>query len=89
MAEVHFTSHLKRLAPPGPIIAKGITVNEALTAVFSAHPQLRSYVLDEQGHLRKHVCVFADGERLAHGSALAHPIRADTELYVMQALSGG
>lgn len=89
MTEVHFTSHLKRLAPPGPITANGATVSEALTAVFRAHPQLRSYVLDEQGHLRKHVCIFADGERLAHDTALAHSIRADGELYVMQALSGG
>ncbi len=89
MAEVHFTSHLKRLAPQGPITAKGATVNDALAAVFLSHPQLRSYVLDERGHLRKHVCIFADGERLAHDKALAHPIGANTELYVMQALSGG
>ena len=89
MASVHFTAHLKRLAPPGPATAKGTTVGEALTALFREHPQLRSYVLDEQGQLRKHVCIFADGERLAHGGALAHAIGADSELYVMQALSGG
>ena len=53
-------------------------------------PQVRAYLhLDEQGRLRRHVCVFADGKRLDHRAALAHPIGADAQLYVMQALSGG
>jgi hypothetical protein len=39
--------------------------------------------------LRKHVCIFADGERLARQGALAKPISPDSKLYVMQALSGG
>jgi hypothetical protein len=39
--------------------------------------------------LRKHVCIFADGERLVHEGALARPIGPDSKLYVMQALSGG
>ena len=88
MAQVHFTSHLKRLAPDA-YAAKGATVSEALADVFRANPQLRAYVLDEQGDLRKHVCVFADGERLAHDVALATRVGAETEIYVMQALSGG
>ena len=47
------------------------------------------YVLDDQGRLRKHVCIFADGTRLPREAALTHPIRPDSELHVMQALSGG
>jgi hypothetical protein len=39
--------------------------------------------------LRKHVCIFADGERLAPGAALTWRIGPDSKLYVMQALSGG
>jgi hypothetical protein len=39
--------------------------------------------------LRKHVCIFADGERLKHDVALDHRIRPQAQLYVMQALSGG
>jgi hypothetical protein len=88
MALVHFTTHLRRLAPE-PVPAAGETVGQALAAVFHKHPRLQSYVLDDQGRLRKHVCVFADGERLAHDGALSHPIQAGTELYIMQALSGG
>jgi molybdopterin synthase sulfur carrier subunit len=89
MAEIHFTSHLRNLVPDGPISAAGVTVGEALTNLFAAQPQVRGYVLDEQGRMRKHVCIFADGERLRHDSALARRIGPATKLYVMQALSGG
>ncbi|HTV37976.1 MAG TPA: hypothetical protein VMF12_16220 [Xanthobacteraceae bacterium] len=89
MAEVHFTSHLRALVPGAPFNVAGATVGEALEALFGGEPQVRSYVLDERGALRKHVCIFADGERLAHEAALSRRIGAATKLYVMQALSGG
>jgi carotenoid cleavage dioxygenase-like enzyme len=50
---------------------------------------VRSYVLDDRGALRKHVCIFVDGERLAHDTALTRRIGPESKLYVMQALSGG
>jgi hypothetical protein len=46
-------------------------------------------VLDDRGALRKHVCIFADGERLPHEAALTRRISPNSKLYVMQALSGG
>jgi hypothetical protein len=89
MPEVHFTSHLRNLVPGGPFAVSGATVGDALQALFAEEPQVRGYVVDERGALRKHVCIFADGERLAHDAALSRRIAADTKLYVMQALSGG
>jgi hypothetical protein len=89
MAQVHFTSWLRELVPDGPMSVSGATVGEALGAVFEREPRVRSYVLDERGQIRKHVCVFADGMRLANGAALHHPIQPEAKLYVMQALSGG
>jgi hypothetical protein len=89
MAEIHFTSHLRNLVPEGPLVAAGATVGEALANVLTAQPHVRGYVLDDRGDLRKHVCIFVDGERLAHQGALARPIAPDSKLYVMQALSGG
>jgi sulfur-carrier protein len=89
MAEIHFTSHLRNLVPEGPVAAAGVTVGEALENLVVAQPHVRGYVLDDQGRLRKHVCIFADGERLANDRALSRRIGPDTKLYVMQALSGG
>jgi molybdopterin synthase sulfur carrier subunit len=89
MAQLHFTAWLREVVPDGPLTAGGGTVGDALAAVFVERPHVRSYLLDEQGRLRKHVCIFADGKRLPHAAALTHGIRADSTLYVMQALSGG
>ena len=43
----------------------------------------------EQGHLRKHVVIYVDGERLHDRTGLMQALHADGEVYVMQALSGG
>jgi sulfur-carrier protein len=89
MAEVHFTSWLRELVPDGPLTAGGGTVGDALAEVFAARPQVRSYVLDDRGRLRKHVCVFVDGARLKNAEALERSIGPAAKLHVMQALSGG
>lgn len=89
MAVVHFTAHLATLVPADGVETEAGTVGAALDQVFAANDQARGYVLDEQGRLRKHVCIFLDGERLAHAAALAAPLRSQSEIYVMQALSGG
>jgi hypothetical protein len=82
---VVFTAHLKRLAPAAPMQVEADTVRGALDVVFAAHPLLRSYVLDEQGRLRKHVALYVDGGRAGLDDAVAQT----AELCVLQALSGG
>jgi hypothetical protein len=89
MPLIHFTSWLRNVAGEGARQANGATVGAALEALFAAEPHVRGYVLDEQGRLRKHVCIFADGKRLPHTTALTHAVCPDSKLYVMQALSGG
>jgi sulfur carrier protein ThiS len=64
-------------------------VREALEQYFARHPQVRSYVLDEQGALRQHVVIFVNGTQLRDRAAQQEPVGEDVELYVMQALSGG
>ena len=89
MAKVHFTRWLTGIAPGEPVEIEGQTVGGVLERLFAGNAAARNYVLDEQGNLRKHVCIFLDGERLAHGAALVAPLRPQSEIYVMQALSGG
>jgi hypothetical protein len=89
MARVVFTSNLLRhVSCPETEVAAG-TVRSALAQVFEAQPQARSYVLDEQGHLRKHVVVFVDGQRVRDRENLSDPVRDSGEVYVLQALTGG
>ncbi len=94
MAKVVFASSLTRWLPAGDgdeasVEIAADTVAAALDGAFSEHPTLRSYVLDEQGMLRRHVAVFVDGEAIRHGVGLAMPLPAHAEIHVIQALSGG
>jgi molybdopterin synthase sulfur carrier subunit len=89
MAEVTFTPNLKRHVDCPTVAVPGATVAEVLARVFADNPRLRGYVVDDQGHLRKHMVVFIDGQQIADREQLGDPVRPDSELYVMQALSGG
>ena len=85
MPRVVFTSHLQRHVRCAEAEVNGATVGAALEALFRAQPQVRDYVLDEQGELRKHVFVFVDGRR----ARLDDAVRAGAAIHVMQALTGG
>ena len=89
MARVVFTANLQRHVPCPPTTVSGSTVREALAEVFDVTPRLRGYVVDERGALRKHMAVFVDGELIKDRSRLSDPLAPDSEVYVMQALSGG
>ncbi len=89
MATVVFTQNLRRHVECPTEVVDGESVRAVLEAVFAANPRLRGYVLDDQGALRHHMMVFVDGEPITDRSGLADPVRATSEVYVMQALSGG
>lgn len=90
MAIVRFSSHLHRhLELPGEVRAGGTNVRSTLDEVFAGSPKLAGYVLDDQRSLRQHVVVFVDGQMIRDRKHLTDSVAADSEVYVMQALSGG
>lgn len=89
MASVHFTANLRRHVDCPDETVDGATVGDALRAYFDLHPAVRSYVLDEQGAVRRHVAVFANGEQIDDPRTLSDAVEPTSEIYVMQALSGG
>lgn len=89
MAVVTFTENLRRHVDCPTVEASGTTVGEVLERVFAENPRLRGYVVDERGVLRKHMVVFVDGKQLVDRDRLSDPVHTGSELYVMQALSGG
>ena len=52
-------------------------------------PQLRRYVLDDQGHMRVNVVAFIDGRRCDDRVGLNDPLGPESTVHVLQALSGG
>lgn len=73
--------------PPQQVQAD--TLRAALDAAFLAAPTLKSYVLDEQGNVRKHVAVFVNARMIASRSQLDIPVLAEDKVMVIQALTGG
>lgn len=64
-------------------------MREVLDAVFAGNTRLRGYVVDERGSLRKHMSIFVDGELIVDRRELSDAVAPESEIYVMQALSGG
>jgi molybdopterin synthase sulfur carrier subunit len=89
MARIVFTANLQRHIDCAANEAEGATVREALEAVFRTNERLRSYVLDDQSALRRHMAIVVDGKPLRDRVALSDPISAASAIYVLQALSGG
>ncbi len=89
MPKVSFTSALQRFLAAPAVEVEGGTVGDALAAVFRSRPQLRGYVLDDQGALRRHVSVYVNGEPVADRAQLTDSVNPRDEIYVLQALTGG
>ena len=90
MPTVKFTHALKRFFPGlESTPAEGHTLAEILNDIELNYPGVRSYLLDEQGHLRKHVNIFIDGTIIKDRAALSDLFSENSEIYIIQALSGG
>lgn len=89
MARVSFTGNLRRHLECPPVEVAGATVRETLDAVFEDNPKLRSYLLDDQGRLRKHVRVFVGDRVVTDRERLSDRVGEGDEVFVFQALSGG
>lgn len=89
MPRVVFTQNLQRHVPCPPCSVPGATVRESLAASFALHPRLQGYVLDEHGALRFHMSIYVDGVPITDRRGLSDPVTEASEIFVMQALSGG
>jgi hypothetical protein len=89
MARVVFTPNIQRHVECPEAEAGGGSVREVLDNVFAANPQARSYVLDDQAALRRHMTIFVDGRAVRDRARLCDPVTAGSTIYVFQALSGG
>ncbi|MGF1592138.1 MAG: MoaD/ThiS family protein [Kiloniellaceae bacterium] len=89
MPRVTFTANLQRHLDVPSLEVGGATAREVLEAVFAQKPRLRSYIVDDQGRLRRHVNVFVNSQMIADRDGLGDAVGAGDEVFVFQALSGG
>jgi molybdopterin synthase sulfur carrier subunit len=64
---------------------EAVTVRDALRALEAEQPELRGWILDERGLVRRHINVFVNGEAGDEETALA----GEDSIDVLPAISGG
>ncbi|MEX2272885.1 MAG: ubiquitin-like small modifier protein 1 [Vicinamibacterales bacterium] len=65
------------------------TVGDALSLLWTECPGARDRVLTERGEVRTHINIFVDGENVRYTGGLAAPVRNDSEIIIVPAVSGG
>ncbi len=63
----------------------GTSVGEVLGALERRYPPIVGWILDEQGHVRAHVNVFVNGERVREDA----PLTPQDVVHVLPSISGG
>lgn len=90
MPTINFTQALKRFYPDlKPMEVSANNVLEVLENIEHQHPGIKNYIVDDQGILRQHVNIFVDGKMIADRTKQSDELQANSEVFIMQALSGG
>ena len=84
LAEVAGGSRMLTVALPGDA-----TVRDVLDDLAGRLPALERRIRDEQGALRRHVCLYVDGADVRLGDGLDTPLPAGAELLVLPSVAGG
>ncbi len=84
--KVIIPSALRSYTERGEVEASGATLAAVLADLDRRYPGIRFRMIDEQQQMRPHIRFFLDGEQLRE---LSRPLRASSELIIVQALSGG
>jgi hypothetical protein len=89
VATVRFTESIQRHVQCPTREIAGATVRDVLERYFADNARARGYVLDDQGHLRRHMAIFIDGRQIRDRQGLTDATADDSTVDLVQALSGG
>ena len=67
----------------------GRTVNDALVALWKAHPGMRDRVVTEQNEVRQYLNIFVGPENIRDGKGLATEVRDGAEITIVPSVAGG
>lgn len=65
------------------------TVGEALSLLWTAYPGVRDRITTEQGQIREHINVFVGEENIRYSGGLASPVKPNSDISIVPAVSGG
>jgi len=89
MPTVKFTSNLERFFPYAEVDVDSNNLLELILKLDEIRPRFSTYLLMDNHQLREHVNIFIDGVLHTERENLDMEIAHNSEIYIMQALSGG
>lgn len=89
MATIEFTPNLRRHVDCPTEALEAATLAQCLDDYFSRWPDVRGFILDDQGAVRHHVKIMIDGRNIRDRNGLSDELGPDSRIHVFQALSGG
>lgn len=90
MVTVKFTPALKRFFPELDVLEiSGQTIYDVVEKVEVQFPGIKCYLVEESGSLRKHVNIYINNTLIKDRNRLTDTVASGSEVYIMQALSGG
>ncbi len=89
MVALRFAKAFRRHVDCPDANVTGSTVGEVFETYFADRPDVRSYVLDPSGAVRKHVAVFRNSDQIVDRVGLTDSVADGDRVDVFQALSGG
>ena len=89
MVEVVFAKAFRRHVECPPASVDGATIGDVLAAYFVDHPQVRGYVVDDGGAVRRHIALFHNDALIGDRTNLSDRVDDGDRIHVFQALSGG
>lgn len=89
MVRVEFTPNLEKHLDCQTLQVEGNNVREVLEQCCKQNPALRTYILDDQHRIRKHIAVFVDGMLIKDKLLQSDKVKKQSVVFIAQALSGG
>jgi len=89
MATISFSPNIRSQVDVDTTEVEGDTLGDAMNSLFSRHPGLKTYLLNDDGSVRKHVAFVINGTPIKDRNRLSDSLSASDDIFVMQALSGG
>ena len=84
--KVVIASPLRSYTNASEVEATGTSLGELIADLDRQYPGIRFRMVDEQDAIRRHIRIFVGGEQVFDA---ARPLRAEDDVYIVQALSGG
>ena len=89
-SELKIPSPLRRFTGGDAAIqVNGKTIKEVLNELFTAHPDIKNHLIEENGTLRNFVNIFVNNEDIRHSGGLDSKVSDNSDVRIIPSIAGG